>query len=209
MAQTSLFEQILTQQFRWPRRGDRPFTESTDWQRNASIARHGHERLVLMMSGYKTAADLMVEHAARSSYDRDVLVFPIVFNYRHFIELSLKYLIATYGRTVNIEPNWQTHDLAKLWLTLKNVLKEYGDDDPDHTSDDVERIVAEFAKVDPQSFSYRYPVSRDGQLLELGQDKLDLRVLADVMKGLDSYFTGCDGWLDNIQSNAPDDEGSY
>lgn len=210
MGPADSFEQMLAQDFRWPRRDDQLFTESPDWQRNASLARHGHERLVLMMSGYKAAADLLVVHAARSSYDRDTLVFPIVYNYRHFIELSLKYLIATYGRTVNIQPNWQSHDLAKLWLTFKDVLKEYGDgDEPEGTNEAVERLIADFAKVDSNSFSYRYPVDRAGQLIELGQDHLDLQALADVMKGLDGYFMGCDGWLDNIKSNMPGAEESY
>lgn len=203
MADDSSFEDMLQREFRWPKKGDRPFSESPDWQRNASIARHGHERLVLMMTGYKAAADLMVERAARSGYDRDTLVFPIVFNYRHFIELSLKYLIATYGRSINVEPNWKSHDLAELWRTFKRVLKGHGDHDPDRTNQAVEHIIAEFAKVDPQSFAYRYPVDRDGNLLELGQNELDLQSLADVMKGLDGYFTGCDGWLDDLQSNQP------
>lgn len=209
MAEADPFEQMLVQDFRWPRQDDQLFTESQDWQRNASIARHGHERLVQMMSGYKAAADLLVAHAARSGYDRDTLVFPIVFNYRHFIELSLKYLIAAYGRTVNIEPNWQSHDLAKLWLTFKSLLREYGDDDPERTNEAVERLIADFAKVDPKSFTYRYPVDQAGQLLELGREHLDLQALADVMKGLDGYFSGCDGWLDNIQSNMPGGEESY
>jgi hypothetical protein len=64
-------------------------------------------------------------------------------------------------------------------------------------------IIVDFAKLDPQSFSYRYPVDREGKLLELGQDQLDLSMLADVMKGLEGYFNGCDGWLHDLQSNSP------
>jgi hypothetical protein len=203
MANDSSFEDMLKREFRWPKMADRPFSESPDWQRNASIARRRQDRLVLMMTGYKAAADLMVERAAGSGYGRDTLVFPIVFNYRHFIELSLKYLIATYGRSVNVEPNWKSHDLAELWRTFKGVLKQYGDNDPDQTNQAVENIIAEFAKVDPQSFAYRYPVDRDGNLLELGQSELDLQSLAAVMKGLERYFTGCDGWLDDLQGNEP------
>jgi hypothetical protein len=203
MSDSEMFENALQREFRWPKKGDHPFSESPDQQRNASIARHGHERLVLMMTGYKAAADLMVERAARSGYDRDTLVFPIVFNYRHFIELSLKYLIATYGRTVNVESNWKSHDLADLWRTFKRVVKAYGNNDPEHTDRVVEHIIAEFAKVDPGSSSYRYPVDRDGKLLELSQDQLDLQSLADVMQSLEGYFMGCDGWMDDQQSALP------
>ena len=43
---------------------------------------------------YKQGADLMVEKAGGRRRDRDALVYPIIFNYRLFIELSLKYLIS-------------------------------------------------------------------------------------------------------------------
>ncbi len=45
--------------------------------------------------GYYKAADILVNSALDSELnrDRDMLFFPIVFNYRHYIELSLKDLI--------------------------------------------------------------------------------------------------------------------
>ena len=70
----------------------------------------GITRLVLMKDGYKTAADLMVEAAASDRLSRDTLVFPIIFNYRQFLELSLKYQLATFGPEVGIKPNWKSHD---------------------------------------------------------------------------------------------------
>lgn len=67
----------------------------------------------------------------------------------------------------------------------------------------VAEIIAEFAKVDPQSFSYRYPVDKKGNLVNLAFEEVDLQRLADVMQGLDGYFSGCDGYLDNLQSAGP------
>jgi hypothetical protein len=179
---------------------DRPFTQSSDGQQNASIDKHSHSRLVIMMTGYKMAADLMVERSARSGYDRDSLVFPIIFTYRQFIELSLKYLIATYGYAVGVQANWKSHDLAFLWKEFVKVLDGYGSDDPSETDPVVAGIVAEFAKVDPKSYSYRYPVDIHGKPIPIEHDRLDLAELADVMGGLSSYFTGCDGYLDSLQS---------
>ncbi len=45
--------------------------------------------------GYYMAADISVDSALDSHIERDrnMLFFPIVFNYRHYIELSLKNLI--------------------------------------------------------------------------------------------------------------------
>jgi len=80
----------------------------------------------MMMAGYKKAADLMVERAARSQPDRDALVYPIIFSYRQFIELSLKYLTTTYGHTVGIDAIWNSHDLGMLWKTFMKILTGYG-----------------------------------------------------------------------------------
>ena len=149
MATESSFESILKREFRWPKRGEQPFTQSPHWQDNACINQHSSGRPVMMMTGYKKAADLMVERTAQDRSDRDALVFPVIFNYRQFIELSLKYLIATYGHTVGVAANWNTHKLSVLWKTFMEVLDGYGHDDPDQTDLVVAEIVAEFAKVDP------------------------------------------------------------
>jgi len=125
MTEENAFESILNMEFRWPKAGDRPFTQSQNWQDNAYIEPHGHGRLVMMMTGYKRAADLMVERAIADDVDRSSLVYPIIFNYRQFIELSLKYLIATYGHTVGVDAIWNTHDLSDLWKVLMEVLDGY------------------------------------------------------------------------------------
>jgi len=198
MAKLERFEDILHRDMRWPRKGDMPFKRSDDQYRNASIDHHGHDRLVMMMKGYKRAADLMVEKSTETNYDRDCLVFPIIFNYRQFIELSLKYLISTYGPSVGIDANWNSHNIDFLWSKFLKVIEGYGVEDPDQTNPIVGNIVAEFAKVDPKSFSYRYPVDTHGNLIPIAHDELDLGALADVMEGVDGYFTGCDGYLDSL-----------
>ena len=197
------FESILSGPFRWPKAGDKLFTTASAWEGNAYIDRHGHGRLVMMMTGYKKGADLMVQRASDDRSDRDALVFPIIFNYRQYLELSLKYVIATYGRTVGVDPMWNTHSLTALWVSFVSVLDGYGAWEPAGADQVVGEIVAEFAKVDPRSFSYRYPVDTKGERLQLAHDEIDLVTLADVMQAIDGYFSGCDGYLDNLQSAAP------
>ncbi len=197
------FEAILNQPFRWPKAGDRLFQVSPHWDGNACVAEHPHSRMVMMMSGYKRCADLMVEQATRYRPDRDSLVFPIIFNYRQYLELSLKYLISSYGLTVEVDPIWNSHKLTQLWTRFMQVLDRYGADDDHDATTAVAKIVAEFARVDPNSFSFRYPVDTQGQAIELTHDYLDLAALADVMRGVDGFFSGCDGYLDALQSAGP------
>jgi hypothetical protein len=192
------FEEALKTDFRWPKRGDKPFAEATESLNNALIADDDRTRLVLMTDGYKRAGDLMVRQTVEDRSSRDFLVFPILFNYRHFIELSLKYLLATFGPRVSIDPNWKDHDLGILWHSFLEMLDCYATPDPDDADSVVGDIVAEFAKIDPQSYSYRYPVDKNGKPIPISQSALDLTNLADVMAGVEGYFTGCDGYLDSI-----------
>lgn len=203
MAKRKTFEDILNTEFRWPRQDDKPFVVADDPFDNTNIAENDFTRLVFMMDGYKKAGDLMVEAAADDIRSRNILVFPIIFNYRQFLELSLKYQLATYGPIVSIEPNWNTHDLAKLWALFLEMLERYGTDDPDEVDPVVGEIVLEFAKIDPGSYSYRYPVDRNGHPIPVAYRDLHLPTLADVMTGVAGYFTGCDGYLDNLASAGP------
>ncbi len=194
------FEEALETEFRWPKDGDDPFLQANDWDKNARVAGDGLDRLLRMTIGYKSAADLMVTASDKCGAERDCLVFPIIFNYRQFIELELKYLIAAYGKIVGIDAIWNTHDLAKLWSKFSKILEMYGNPDPDNADPIVERIIAEFSKADPQSYSYRYPVDRKGEPIPIAYDELDLNWLANVMKAVENYFCGCDGFLDELKN---------
>src|SRR5690242_2623437 len=176
------FHEALKTEIRWPQKGDKALTQAAEPADNASIAKDDHTRLVLMTYGYKKAAELMVEYAAENPSWRDSLVYPILFNYRHFIELSLKYQLATFGPVVGIEPNWDKHELEWLWVRFAEMLVYYGTSDPDEADPVVAGIVLEFAKIDPKSYSNRYPVDRHGNAVPLSETLLDLSNLADVMK---------------------------
>ena len=197
MAKRRSFEDVLNTEFRWPRQGDTPFVAADDPSDNAEIEDNGFSRLALMTEGYKKAADLMIEVSTADADTRDTLVFPIVFSYRQFLELSIKYHLATYGRRVGIEPNWHSHDLAQLWAEFLAMLDAYGTVDPDEADPLVGETVLEFAKIDPGSYAYRYPVDRQGNPLPMVYSELYLPELADVMNGVAGYFTGCDGYLNN------------
>ncbi|MFG6510623.1 MULTISPECIES: hypothetical protein [unclassified Sulfitobacter] len=198
MAKRKTFEAILNSEFRWPSPDDEAFSVADDPSENATISDDGFARLVLMTEGYKRAADLMVEAAAGDNLSRDTLVFPIIFNYRQFLELSLKYQIATFGPAVGVEPNWTSHDLAKLWAEFLAIMERFGTADPDEVDPVVERIILEFAKIDPGSYSYRYPVDRKGNPVPVAYPDLHLPTLADVMQGVAGYFTGCDGYFRSL-----------
>ena len=153
-----------------------------------------------MMEGYKRAAEALVDRCLKDWREANCLVFPIMFLYRHCLELQLKYIVNTYGVHVGCPPDWNTHDLTRLWGQFKKVLNEFGIDDPEQTDSVVESIVAQFAKVDRDSSSHRYPCDTKGNPLPVIQDRVDLQTLKDVMDGAFGYFSGCDGYMDALAS---------
>jgi hypothetical protein len=195
----SAFEDLLQTSFRWPTQGDVAFVAATDPADNAVVALEAGERLMAMVRGYKKGSDLMVASATENPTDRDDLVNPIIFNYRQFLELSLKYLISAYGPTVGVEENWKTHDLGALWQAFARVLVSYGTPDPDKADPVVEAVMAEFSKIDPDSYSHRYPYDKKGRPLPIATTDLHLPTLADVMKSVENYFIGCDIYLAEVK----------
>ncbi len=193
------FEDILSIRFRWPQHGDKPFVVAGNLLDNAVVANNTFARLVLMIDGYKKAGDIMVAASEEDWRERDILVFPIIFNYRQFLELSLKYQLAIYGPTVGISPNWKLHDLVALWNEFLQMLKSYDEGYPKAAERVVEKIVLEFAKADAGSFSFRYPVDPKGTKIEIAFSATDLSNLADVMNAIDSYFSGCDRFLSRLE----------
>ena len=68
----------------------------------------------------------------------------------------------------------------------------------------VENCVAEFAKIDPLSQTFRYPTSRRGQPFEIDHEGIDLLHLQETMKAIENYFEGWDGFLDNMKYSQPE-----
>lgn len=81
---------INPEPLRWPSRGDRLFLSAALTENNAEIHGSAESRAVFMMNGYRLAADRLVDEALADRIDRHDLVYPIVFCYRQFLELSLK-----------------------------------------------------------------------------------------------------------------------
>lgn len=198
------FAAILDRQYRWPRAGDHPFVASGYWRYDATVNKDARARTTLMTMGYRKASELLTKAAIDDPDERDTLIYPIVFNYRHFIELSLKQLLQAYGPEVDVDPIWNTHDLVPLWRAFRQMISRYGIEDVDGTDSSVEVVVLAFAEADPGSFAYRYAMDRHGEALPADRGPLGLGNLLEVMEGVAGYFDGCDGYLDDLRGAMPD-----
>ena len=182
----------------WPQKGDQLFVEGTDWYHNACL-NFTSERFPLYIKGYKEAADKLVMSVMEDRSHLDFIILPIIFLYRQFLELNVKYLVREGNRLLDVAPMSKTgfsggHDLPFLWKECKAVLVQIGSHYPElQISKDVlnavGQLLTEFSQMDQGSDSFRYPVDRDNNLSTPGDQKLiNVRHLAEVMQKLATFF---------------------
>ena len=68
------------------------FSGDKDWNANACL-NWSLDTMGLYIEGYREAADKLVHDVVESGTNQDILVFPISFLYRQYIELQLKHII--------------------------------------------------------------------------------------------------------------------
>jgi hypothetical protein len=199
MAKRLTFEASVETEFRWPQPGDDPFGLPADVKRHVVFADDDSIRLAMMTDGYFKSADALVSLALKDTVDAKTMVYPILFLYRHALELELKQIISIHGPRVGIDPMWNTHDLNQLWIKFCEILARFGTTDPDDADQSTAGVVAKFGKIDAKSFSHRYPYDTKGKPVPLVYSRIDLETLQCVMKGACSYFAGTDAYLSSLE----------
>jgi hypothetical protein len=170
---------------RWPEAGDRLLSPGRD----AFLAEDGAERNYRLLQGYKRAGDILIQHALAERVDRDSLVFPALFNYRHYIELALKAIIEEHGAFAGVSfGKKRDHKLPDLWKLFVKIAAAFGDDCSDQAVTTVAACIVEFTSIDASSTAFRYARNPQGDTLALPRGGLDLVRLHDVMNGIENFF---------------------
>jgi len=185
---------------RWPTRGDRLF--APDIFDDAEIHSDTVSRFVFLMDGYKDAGDVLVEEALSDDVARNGLVYPILFCYRQFIELSLKWQIEHYGEFCNVEKPGNTHKLHELLRSFRKICHSLGGSDTSALVA-VSKCVLEFHRMDKHSFTFRYAMDKSGVAYPVTTDRIGLARLRDVMNGIFGFFRGCDGYFEAVTGAMP------
>jgi hypothetical protein len=187
------------QDYRWPKKGDRLLRTSDNWNRGVEFGADGYARHVHIWSGYMRAGAALIDECEREPVDRHFLVYPILFNYRHSLELAIKWIIDRYGRYAGVwlGEDERDHDLWALWQRCKTVIDKVGSSGDDEALNAVEQIVKDFHDLDKSSMAFRYPTTKKGKTIKLPEISIDLRNVRDVMEGVDNFFSGVDGQLDH------------
>jgi len=197
----------------WPQKGAKLFTSDGLPHDFAMIGwGDASHQYVLYMDGYKTAADELVQHtlASKSAGRLDTLIFPILFLYRQFIELELKWIFLVYSdvdRSVKKSVISDIgHNLVKLWQKTKPILLEDATPKERQDVDIVEDYIEQFYKLDETSFSFRYPVKKNLDQILNDERRINLSNLRQRVDELYHFFAGADGKLSSIRDYRQDME---
>ncbi len=121
--------------------------------------------------GYKAAArELTIDYADRPVDEKDSLVFPIIFLYRQYVELTLKDLLRELDNKLGYTREDKIlvqHKLLPLWdatikqydsfIKTENITLIFAS-----TSNKERIIVKQFNQIDEDSFSFRYASDKKG-----------------------------------------------
>jgi hypothetical protein len=170
---------------RRPEAGDRLFVSGWD----SFLAEGADERKYRLLQGYKRAGDVLIQHALADASEGDNLIWPAVFNYRHYIELALKTIIEEHGPFAGISLGKErNHKLLELWQVFIKLAAAFGYDCLNATLTVVGGRIDEFADLDSRAIAFRYACDLDGHTPTLLSDGLDLVRLHDTMNGIENFF---------------------
>ena len=184
----------------WPKKGDHLFPESSV----STPSRDPDDEHAIgsadywLREGYYRAAEMLATQLVEK--EREVwsgIVFPMLYCYRHFLELSLKAIIPDLARLAEheVEVNLtKIHDLDLLWAEFRkhsrNAFSPHEDNEP--TDDIVERCINEMNQVDKSSQAFRYATDKKGKLTTDDLPLVELKQLKKTMANLRQYFEGTD-----------------
>ena len=90
-----LLNYFENREYRWPKKGDRLLRRSEDWSRGVEFSKHSISRHSILWDGYMSAGAGLIELCTQDGYEheRHFVIYPILFNYRHGLELAMKWII--------------------------------------------------------------------------------------------------------------------
>ena len=188
-------------QLLWPRKGDQVFTPiREDWHNNARVnwLNHRVRALELYADGYKKAGDVLVRNAMEQTHTLNLLVYPICFLYRHYLELTMKGLIARGRRLTQGKYAYpKHHNLLKLWgecrtllLKLVDSVKLIGSVSQEEL-DVVEELVVQIIQVDPNGEAFRYAENKKTfSALPKHITHINVRNLMEIMERIGNFLEG-------------------
>jgi hypothetical protein len=153
------------------------------------------------VSGYFNAARALLE-GPPDKFFLTFAIYPVLFLYRHFIELELKSLMMRTSEILSIpHPEFGAdHDLLSLWNKLTHMLPtgHLALQNEEH----VERILGQFCAIDPKSMDTRYGLRRDLKTNAVRNPvNISIPILRRTMDRLEAEFNVLEAVVEGVAND--------
>lgn len=186
----------------WPSNfsGQKLFIQGEDWQNNAML-NWSHFPADLYAFAYKDAADSLVEAMANRQVPPDSAIYPLLFLYRHTLELQLKLMLKSARSLTGKESkNYDKHPLMPLWSELRHLLKELGLERSDVEANAVHGFIRQLHDIDPESMAFRYAMTNSGKDHLPDVTHINIRHLREVLNSVFVWLNGTYNWIGEMDS---------
>lgn len=197
----------------WPDGSDTLHGRSTDPTSTVYLG-WGYEQEGIRAAAFKDAAAVLAETIAARSGSRpelDLLAYPFLFCWRHYVELELKQLIRSARRLLEVEPDPKHkphHHLRDLWTECSGLLERIDDRNPDDYRN-AGRLILELDALDPDGQHFRYALTtatkkRPPTATLAGIDELAIDRVHAALMGLATFLEAAEAQIDDLTQAFPE-----
>jgi hypothetical protein len=179
----------------WPQPTDSLFTPGSDCQTDALLDGLG-DWFLAYATGYKIAADAVVERVEAREASADTVGYAVCFLYRHYVELMLKGLINVGAMLDNKKPDYpKNHEIDALWRECRPLIERAYPEGEKADTDAVEQCINELASMDPSGQAFRFAEDKFGKRALPRVAQISLTNMRDVMNRMAGFLEGNYDWM--------------
>ncbi|HCP5802507.1 TPA: hypothetical protein OEI51_004771 [Escherichia coli] len=170
----------------------------SDWHNNACL-NYMPDHGTAYTEGYRRAADILINHIDESGRDQDFLVYPVLFLYRHHLELLIKQIIGLALALAEDPDKHQykkdDHNLNNLWPLAQKLILEVDDSYRPSDFKIVKEVVKALHQADERATDFRYARRNDGTRSLEGIHYVNPRRFGEKMGEASDLLDGVDNGL--------------
>lgn len=200
----------------WPRQGLNLRAHSSDNRIYAFLAWQQGRDIQGRIIGYRRAAEILATTMLTDGLtirDLDTIIFPFAACWRHYVELQLKSLITQCRQLLDLPVQRRGgHNIEQLWSELRSLLMQaypLEEKEEKRAFNIVERLLKQFAEMDPDSQEFRYAERKDGTPTLNHIHHLDIQYFHEAMLAVANYLEAIDEAIDHkkdLKNEALQDE---
>lgn len=139
--------------------------------------------------GYFIAGRQVAAAAVADQLQIDLFVYPLVFLYRHAMELALKHLVTVLPSLYGEEGKYRaTHKLLDNWAVARGYLERRAEFGRLASIPAFEAILRDFIELDPNGEAFRFPEERAGVPFLQSTTHINVEVFARAMEFGENAF---------------------